>query len=186
MTNREAQSFFQCTLSGDFLRDRASCAYPLFSALSAVLPSLHGRGGVQIDLLPSLRAVEFRGMTLEDVAAFEGRSLFVNDATVVLGAPLLVVAQPSDKLQCSILIFRAERGHFRDQLSRALPEGVRFHVGASQILKYKNLNFIGRQVSLSGLSEEQSTLIQQKGIGKFRSMGCGIFRAPGSGGDASS
>lgn len=186
MTNSAEPSFFRCPFYGDELRGRDTYAYPLFSALSAILPSLHGRGGLQIELVPSLRCVEFRGMTEKDVASFEGQQLHVNGATIVLGAPEPVAVRPMDALACEILIFRAERGRFQDQLRRTLPDGVQYHVGASQILKYKDLSFIGRQVSLSGLSEDQSMLIQKNGIGKFRSMGCGIFRASQFGGNASS
>jgi hypothetical protein len=148
--------------------------YPVFSAITALHPPLHGAGGVQIAF--TANELELRGISEQTALALSGRCVNVNGTQMTTGTLVPKGFVAANSLYSRQVIFRVEKGEYFDQLTRALPAGTVFSIGKQSWLYYKDMSFAGFEVFLQNLTDELSIEIQKNGIGKFRSMGCGVFR----------
>lgn len=162
--------------------------YQILAALSRRLPHLHGNRLVQVAPVRGTRQRDHRirldrssilHIRVPDASlldGLEGSWLALNGEVVGVGERHEVEIKPSTYLASRLVVFDGVFGReaFEDRLTKYLGEGT-VKVGRSRAIKVKGISFKGFSVHLNGLSPETSLRIQREGLGKFTSMGCGVF-----------
>jgi len=162
--------------------------YLVLSALSRRLPFLHDQGGIQIAPVRGTRRrdhsirtdyksrLHIRGITPEQAAQVSGTWV------TALGGPLGILEyqevplRPSPYLASRLVIFEdiVDRDEFMQEMARVVP-GAEIQIGRRRTLCLKGKRYLGYAVHLNGLTAEASVRVQREGIGKYTSMGCGVF-----------
>lgn len=168
--------------------------YALFSAISRVIPEVHestwfaletlpgtarGNGTTQLDSCSrlKLRAPQDRVPLLLKLA---GKRLDVRGHAIRLGPPQIYLLRPSPDLysRCVTIKKFMEPEPFLDAVRRKLDElevKGQPEVGTRRAFRVGNHTIVGFGLTLRDLSDEASLLVQERGIGGRRHMGCGIF-----------
>lgn len=144
---------------------------PAHDSSQRLLPSRRTKLGVRV---PRHRADDLK-------SALEGQTLRVADAEIALGAgkerPLsaettlfarYIVAEPDED----------EDRFLRRVATELAPRGIKVRkalCGKTQPLETPDGALLTRSLMLADLTREESFELQQHGIGKHRTMGCGIF-----------
>lgn len=168
--------------------------YLLFSALSARLPGLHERQDVGVF---NLRGEGATGETLslgrgtlrircpaESIPLFlslAGGRLELAGRNVTLGAPTVRAMEQVPRLSARVVTFKhsQEEQSFRVTAHRFIEEltgtSCGLHVGRRRIVTIAGARVVGFGLELSDLKPEASLVLQEKGLGGRRHMGCGLF-----------
>lgn len=168
--------------------------YALFGALSRLIPELHESDWFAMETLPGIARGD--GTTQLDPQAklkvrvpqdrvplllkLAGKRLELDSHSLRLGAPQIFLLQPATSLHARIVTIKNHKEP--DSFTRAVCEkldllGLRGEpeVGARRIVKVANHTVVGFALTLHELSEEGSILLQERGLGGRRHMGCGWF-----------
>lgn len=166
------------------------CGYVLLAALSTAHSFLHGREDIQIAPVrgtrlydrPSLirmdhkSVLHIRGISAQEAEALAHTWLRVDNAILALEKPRIRTLTPSSFLTSRSVVledkFNAE--DVRESVQSLVGIGT-VQVGRSQGLRMHGRHFKGFHVCLSDLDMETSSRVQSEGIGRFTSMGCGVF-----------
>lgn len=177
------------------------CGYLLLAAISGIVPSLHGRSDIQIGPLIGVKnenrlshmtphsRFHIREAALEEVQQLSGRWAVIDGNVVLFGQASEVPYLNKPRLHSRCVVFRADGVDLRDPSCLAwfeatvrqwgpVSDGVTVEIGGLdkyQTIEMKGRTYIGKPVTLTGLGEEESLRIQQTGIGRFTSEGCGVF-----------
>jgi CRISPR-associated protein Cas6 len=168
--------------------------YLLFSALAARLPGLHERRDIGVF---HLRGQNAAGESLhlgrgalrvrcpvESIPLFlglAGNSLELAGRRMVLGAPTVRALEPVPSLSARVVTFKnaLDEAGFRAAAHRFLEEltgmTCTLHVGRRRIVTIAGDKVLGFGLELSDLKPEASLVLQEKGLGGRRHMGCGLF-----------
>jgi CRISPR-associated protein Cas6 len=167
--------------------------YVLFSALSARLPVLHARPDIGVFTLRGESATREllhlgRGTlrlrcpaeTIPMLLPLVGAPLEVAGRKLVLGAPTLRPLEPVSSLSARIVTFKhsLDEATFQAAALRFLADlgcQARLKVGRRRVVGIAGKRVVGFALDLEGLSSEHSVLLQEKGLGGRRHMGCGLF-----------
>lgn len=170
--------------------------YLLLSGLSLKFPFLHGRSDLQVAPLRGTRTKDNR-VALDQSSVLHIRGLNKNEA-VLMGDSWIMVENmilglgrakekrldPAPYLVSRLVVLpdQVKEDEFHKTLTSVLPEKVDIRLGRRRGITFKGRTFLGYSVHLLGLDSETATKVQADGIGKFTSMGCGVFypgrRAP--------
>lgn len=172
------------------------CGYKILSSLSAKFPWLHGQTDIQIAPVRGTTVKEdgrlmrtdahsvlhIRGITEEQARVIGGNWFPIDGQVMAVGKGSLMPTKPSSYLVSRRVVFP---GLFDDMevLAKALQEtgvGVQGRAGKRNTIEIKGRHYIGFPVHLFDISDDDSIRIQETGIGKYTSMGCGVFY-PGRG-----
>lgn len=168
--------------------------YGLFGAISRIIPEVHGAdwltvatmkgaavgdGNLQLDTESTLK-IRLPQDRVPLLLKLAGKRLDIDGHTVRLGAPQIHLLKPSSVLYARMVTIKGytEPGPFQDAVRRKMQdlnvvgEPV---VGPRRVLKIGNRTIVGFAVAVSELNEEASILLQERGIGGRRHMGCGVF-----------
>jgi len=183
------------------VRLRSDHAYALYSAISQICPEFHKEGGISIQTIPGeLQSFGFIRLTeksrfrlrvpdslLSVACRLAGAQLGLNGHSISLGAPTIYSLIPSPVLKSRIVTIRGftELSPFEEALHRQI-QALGLSAKATvptlpcgkpdrKSLTVKGLALVGFGVRVSGLSPEDSLLLQKIGLGGKRKMGCGIF-----------
>ncbi len=161
--------------------------HAIFGGVCSLLPNIHGRG-VQIAPVRGTRtnnpakiqidhgsALCIRGLSPDEIAQLEGKFFQIRGDLVGIGKATLIEFEPAPSLVSQRVVFDFAKGDFMTQLAAAVPAGASFRIGRRSAITYRGFKGAGYVVSLDNLTPEQSLQVQGNGIGKFRSMGCGVF-----------
>ena len=168
--------------------------YLLFSALSARLPELHERRDVGVFNLRGQGATREslhlgRG-TLRIRCPAESIPLFLGLAggrlelagrSVTLGAPTVRAMEQVPRLSARVVTFKhaLDEETFRATAHKFIEEltgtSCTLHVGRRRIVTIASTKVVGFGLDLSDLKPEASVVLQEKGLGGRRHMGCGLF-----------
>ncbi|MEM7182598.1 MAG: type I-MYXAN CRISPR-associated protein Cas6/Cmx6 [Spirochaetota bacterium] len=181
----------------------ADHGYFLYAALSRVLPVLHqwqdisicGISGVT-DTTRNLHLQANSKLRLridaEKVGSLfplAGKSLKIAQANIRLGIPKTQLLKPHSNLYSRLVLIKMQRdltpSNFLDSLHKQL-QALGIHNRAilfddhkqgfvRKTIYLKGKQLVGYPVLLTGLSPQESLLLQEKGIGGKRKMGCGSF-----------
>ncbi|MBV8318388.1 MAG: type I-MYXAN CRISPR-associated protein Cas6/Cmx6 [Planctomycetaceae bacterium] len=184
--------------------------YRLFSALSRVLPQLHGDTRVGVHPIRGLRVApgllsltEHSRLKLrlpsEEVApyiALAANELNLDGHTLRVGIPRVEGLVPAAKVGSRLVTFRGALDlprfevHIRDELSRLeiaaepsfIPSEHPRWAGQPKrrVVQIKDKRIVGYALRVVGLTAEESIRLQETGLGGRRRMGCGIFLPVGS------
>jgi CRISPR-associated protein Cas6 len=167
--------------------------YLLFSALSARLPGLHARADIGVFTLRGESATREllhlgRGTlrlrcpadAVPLLLPLVGAPLEVAGRALVLGAPTLRALEPVPSLSARVVTFKhaLEEAAFHSAALKFLGElgcQARLKVGRRRVVGIAGKKVVGFALDLEGLSGEHSLLLQEKGLGGRRHMGCGLF-----------
>lgn len=175
--------------------------YPLFGAVSRLIPRLHhepkwgihpvyGRrtGPGKLQLLPSsLLTIRLPSTDIGQLLILAGQSLDVAGSRVMVGIPRVFPLKPRPALRSRLVTiksFKDDGGGFEGALRRqlvalAVSERAKVEVGARRVVRVSNHTIVGFPVVLDGLSPDESVRVQSEGLGGRRHMGAGLFLAPG-------
>jgi CRISPR-associated protein Cas6 len=168
--------------------------YLLFSALAARLPALHERQDIGIFHLRGQATVGSslhvgRGALrircpVESIPLFlglAGNPLEVAGQRVMLGVPTVRALEPLSRLSARVVTFKhaLEEETFRAAAHRFIEEltgaACSVQVGRRRIVTVAGAQVVGFGLELAELNPEASLVLQEKGLGGRRHMGCGLF-----------
>jgi CRISPR-associated endonuclease/helicase Cas3 len=168
--------------------------YALYGAISRLIPEAHQTDWLAIETLPGIARGD--GITQLDqqarlkirlpqdrvplVLKLAGKRLEIDGHSIRLGAPQIYLLKPSSALYARIVTIKGyiEPGPFLDAVCRKLDEmGVKGEpvIGPRRVVKVGDHIVIGFALAVHELSDEGSIVLQERGIGGRRRMGCGIF-----------
>lgn len=164
--------------------------YMLLSALAAKFPSLHGREDLQVAPLRGTRRMDnaiyldqssyihLRGISEQERDALANSWIILNGQIVGLGPAIPVPILPHPKLVSRQVVLKDcyDPEDFRIRLQEMLPENVQItHIGKRRFFPIHGVNKPSFPVVLEGLDVPTSIFLQENGVGKLTSMGCGVF-----------
>lgn len=177
-------------------------AFPLFSAISRLVPTLHEhptwgvhpvlgrRQDRRLHLEPASR-LKLR-LPLAELAAvmpLTQATLEVAGARVSLGFPQVLPLDPAASIRARFVTIAGfqEEEPFTAALARQLaslelgqdPASIEVTVGRRRICEIHGKRIVGFAVGLTGLHADASLAVQRHGLGGRRHMGAGIFVPPG-------
>lgn len=113
-----------------------------------------------------------------------GKKLDIAGCPIRLGVPRVLPLAPSRSLGSDLVTIKGymEEKEFAVALRRQLDaldisSSVTLEISARRILRVKQQVIIGFKVCLDLLSDGESLLIQEIGLGGRRRLGCGLFNA---------
>lgn len=177
-------------LAGDRLPE--TYAFPLEAALLEALPWLGkdeacGIHAIRAPLTAfglvlsrrSRLVLRIPAERVDDACRLVGRSLAIGDATLDIGAPSLKAIEPFATLQSWIVATGAadEQGFLDDVAIQLEMLGVRAKLicGRPETLDDGDRQVRGFGLVLHELSPAHSLLLQARGLGQARRLGCGVF-----------
>ena len=168
--------------------------YDLFSAICRHVPQAHDSDWLAIDTLTGV--ANGNGTTHLDPTAklkirvpqervtlmleLAGKQLNLGESQIQLGTPQIGLLRPSSSLHARIVTIKnhQQEGTFsaavRQKLDSLSVTGE-IGIGMRRVVKVSNYVVVGFAVTLYGLSNESSILLQEKSIGGRRHFGCGYF-----------
>lgn len=168
--------------------------YALYSAVSRIVPGVHGARDVAIHptrgryggdgMLSLTRAsrliVRVPDVEIHTYLPLTGNMLEVDDCSLRVGSPEVRTLRPAATLFARLVTIKGfmEPEPFSQAAWRQLERlGVTgdLHVGERRVFRVKDKQVVGFAVLVSGLDAEESIHLQESGIGGRRHMGCGVF-----------
>ena len=168
-------------------------AYPLYSALSTRLPELHDAEELGVFALhgrPYLKdSLDLRRGSLRlrcpaslfgKLLRLAGAELAVAGARLRVGVPAARPLEPAPQLAARMVTIKGftEEAPFLQAAERqlsALGVAGTLKLGRRRVVTIAGRRVVGFEVIASGLSDEHSLLLQERGLGGRRHMGCGLF-----------
>jgi CRISPR-associated protein Cas6 len=182
----------------------ADHGFALFGAISRVLPAVHadteigvhpiaGRqiGDRQMELNGDSRLVlRIPDGKISAVLPLAGKSLQLGDSRLVVGVPEVRTLLPATAVRSRIVLIKVS-GHD----ATALTADIFSHAARKQLqalgvseqaalavnqhkrrtIQVHGRELVGYEVIVEGLSAEESIILQERGLGGKRHMGCGVF-----------
>src|SRR5262249_36758672 len=168
--------------------------YGLYGAISRVIPESHSADWLAIETIPG--SARGDGVTQLDPQArlkiripqdhvllmlkLAGKRLELGGHAIRLGAPQIYLLKPATALYARIVTVKGftEREPFLDAVCRKLDElGVKGElvVGPRRVVRVGDHIVVGFALAIHELSDEGSIILQERGLGGRRRIGCGIF-----------
>lgn len=179
--------------------------YALFGALCRVVPELHGDGRVGVHPIRGMRLEPRRltlvpqsrlrlRLPSEEIGRYlpiAGKRLDLDGSRLAVGLPSVESLRPVPVLTSRIVTIGRHvepepfESSVRLQLSKLgvkaepsflpSPDPARQGEPSRRVLRIKNRRIVGYPLLISGLTAEESLLVQEAGLGSRRRMGCGLF-----------
>jgi CRISPR-associated protein Cas6 len=168
--------------------------YAMYSAISKLIPEAHqadwlavetvpgtarGDGGILINERARLR-MRLPQDHLPSMLKLAGKRLDVDGYAIRLAAPQTFLLRPSSALyaRCVTIKKFMEPEPFLDAVRRKLDElevKGQPEIGGRRAFRVGSHTIVGFGLTLRELSDEASILLQERGLGGRRHMGCGFF-----------
>ena len=179
--------------------------YALFGTISRLVPAIHGDRRIGVHPIRGMhleprRLTLVNGSRLrlrlpsEEVAtylALAGATLDLDGAKLAVGIPAVEPLRPAPALQARLVTI----GHLKDpepflatarrQLAdlgvAAAPEFLadphpdRLGQPVRRVIRIKGKRIVGFPLLIPNLTAEESIIVQERGVGSRRRMGCGVF-----------
>ena len=168
--------------------------YNLYSAINRIIPEFHdaediglklirGRyiGDGLLDIHPnSWMTLRVKASDLSGYINLAGKSIKLKDHIVQIGVPQTRSIQAAPSLYAHLVATRngQDQQRFESEISRQMSElGVigKFTVGERKTFTLHGKKVVGYAMTIEGLDDSDSILIQEHGLGGRRKMGCGFF-----------
>lgn len=168
--------------------------YDLFSAICRHVPEAHDSDWLAIDTLAGM--ANGNGTTELDpktklkiripqervtlMLKLAGKRLNLGQHEIQLGTPQISLLRPSSSLHARIVTIKnhREESTFFEAVRQKLDSlsiAGEIAIGKRRVIRVSNHVVVGFAVTLYGLSNESSILLQEKSIGGRRHFGCGYF-----------
>lgn len=169
--------------------------YALFSAISRIVPEVHGNQGIGIHpirgMLPGDKQVHLTRSSrmivrldsddIKLLLPLAGKSLSLDGDTIHLGVPQIFLLKSVANLNSRLVTIKGfqEPETFQEALNRQLQElDVKpkvFYLTNKRSLRIQDKRVVGFGLQLIGLTAEESLRVQENGLGGRRRFGCGVF-----------
>lgn len=178
----------------------ADHGYGLYSALTHWNQTIHNLKGLSIQTIAGIPDKQGKIYLTERsrlvirlpyeqvplIYGLAGKTLTIGNHTIQLGIPQIYLVQPASTLRSRLVVIKGyqEPETFLEAAQRQLNElGVNGIIKiptskdepARKTIKIKRFTVVGFSLQVSHLSDEDSLLLQQIGLGGKRHMGCGVF-----------
>jgi CRISPR-associated protein Cas6 len=168
--------------------------YALFGAIARLVPAAHEGNWLALETIPGTARGD--GVTQLDSAArlrmrlpqehvatllpLAGKRLELNGHTIRLGAPQIYLLQPAPTLYARLVTIKGytEPDPFLAAVCRQLDTlGIQGEPtpGPRRVVKVGTHTIVGFAVAVHDLTDDSSLVLQERGLGGRRHMGCGIF-----------
>lgn len=170
--------------------------YAVYSCISRLIPQVHEGDWLAIDTIPGTsrgdgvilinERARLRMRTPQEsvrlLLPLAGKRLDVDGHQARLGIPQIFLLQPSSGLyaRCVTIKKFIEPETFVEAVKRKLEEmDVKGQptIGPRRAFRVSNHTIIGFGLTIQGLNDEHSLLLQERGLGGRKHMGCGYFVA---------
>lgn len=174
----------------------ADHGYPLYGALSRILPQLHESNGIAVHPIRG-QQIGNRQLQLNErsrlvlradadhigqLIALAGKQLDVGGHRLRVGVPQVWTLRPAPALRSRLVTIKGflDPELFRAAAHRQLDEmGVsseaQLTLGKRRTLRIKDKEVVGYEVLVEALTADESLALQERGLGGRRHMGCGVF-----------
>jgi CRISPR-associated protein Cas6 len=168
--------------------------YALYAALSRVVPELHDAqelgiqpvrgvyaGGGALHLAPfSCLTIRLPQDHIQPVLKLVGKTADVDGHVLHIGVPNARALLPVANLRARLVTIKGflEAESFTEAAKRQLHSlsiKGEFLLGIRRTLRVKDKQVVGFEVAVTELTAEESLILQEKGLGGRRRMGCGVF-----------
>jgi len=168
--------------------------YVMFASISRLIPEAHGSDWLAVETVPGtargdggihlnprahlrMRLPQDRLSLMMKLA---GKRLDVGGYHIRLGVPQIYLLKPSTTLyaRCVTIKNHTEPESFLNAVAHKLDElGIKGEpeLGPRRAFRVGNHTIVGFGLSLHDLSDEGSIVLQERGLGGRRHMGCGVF-----------
>jgi len=173
--------------------------FDLYSAISRIIPEFHqaediglklirGRyiGDGLLDIHPnSWLILRLKTPVLPGYINLAGKTIKLKDHIIQIGVPQTRSIMPDSCLYAHLVTTRNgnDQNRFEKEISRQMSGlGVKGNpsVGTRKTFTVHAKKVVGYSMTLDDLSDEDSILIQDNGLGGRRKMGCGFFEPVGN------
>ena len=173
--------------------------FELYSAVSKIVPDFHeaediglklirGRyiGDGLMDIHPNSWLIfRLRPTVLPGYINLAGKTIKLKDHIIQIGVPQTRSIMPDSSLYAHLVTTRNgnDQQRFENEISRQMSElGVKGNasVGKRKTFTVHTKNVVGYSMTIDDLTDEDSLLIQDNGLGGRRKMGCGFFEPMGN------
>ena len=168
--------------------------YALYAALSRVVPELHDAqevgippvrgvyaGGGVLHLAPFSRlTIRLPHDQIRSVLKLAGKTVDVASHTLHIGIPNARALLPVANLRARLVTIKGflEAEPFAEAAKRQLHSlGIagELLLGTRRTLRIKDKQVVGFDAVITELTAEESLILQERGLGGRRRMGCGVF-----------
>lgn len=168
--------------------------YSMFAAISRALPEVHQADWILMETIPGVTrgdgaiSINERARLkmripqdrLPLILKLAGRRLDIDGYSIRLGVPQVFLLKPSASLyaRCVTIKKFTEPEPFLDAVARKLDEmGIKGEpeAGPRRVVRVGGHTIVGFGLSVHELSEEGSIVLQERGLGGRKHMGCGFF-----------
>jgi CRISPR-associated protein Cas6 len=168
--------------------------YALYAALSRIVPEIHDVRAIGVQPIRgvysgdgALHLTDFSRLILrlpdDQIRTYlklAGKKLEVDGHSLRVGVPQVRALLPVASLRARLVTIKGfmDEGLFLAAAKRQLQSlGIagEVHLGERRTFRVKEKQVVGFEVAVTGLTAEESLVLQEKGLGGRRRMGCGIF-----------
>jgi CRISPR-associated protein Cas6 len=175
-------------------------AYALFSALTRLIPDFRERKSWSLHSIPGRQTgpglMSLSGLSKLTIRApaqdipllmpLVAQELDIQGHLIRVGVPRIVPLDPAEALWARIVTIKGfiEPAEFKSALMRQVsklekldqdPERLAIEVTKRRVIRVKEKNIVGFEVSIGALEPSASLVLQQSGLGGRHHMGAGIF-----------
>jgi CRISPR-associated protein Cas6 len=168
--------------------------YALYAALSRVVPEIHGAQAIGVQPIRGtytgnglLQLSDFSRLALRlwvdqirPYLMLAGKKLDIEGHPLQIGVPSTRALHPAANLRARLVTIKGflEDAPFLEAAGRQFQSlGVAGEVllGERRTVRVKEKQVVGYEIAITGLTDEDSLILQERGLGGRRRMGCGIF-----------
>jgi CRISPR-associated protein Cas6 len=174
----------------------ADHGYLLYAAISRQLSQVHSNRDIAIhairgrqlgdrtlQLMPwSMLQIRAPQESIGMLVQLAGGTLCIGDRQIRLGVPRVRALEASSALRCRTVTIKGFMNveSFTAAVRRQLDclevsERARITIGKRRTVRIRDKEVVGFAVVLESLTDEESIVVQQFGLGGRRRMGCGVF-----------
>jgi CRISPR-associated protein Cas6 len=168
--------------------------FALYGAITKICPVIHASGNVMLvpirgrytgDGLLSLSrksalAIRLPSEKIPQLLGLAGKTLAVDGHCLKLGPPTILQLKPRSVLYSNLV--STKNGNDEERFKTAIREKLsilgiqgRVTIGRRKTFRIHDKQIVGYSLLVSELTAEESILLQEKGLGGRRKMGCGVF-----------
>jgi len=168
--------------------------FDLYSAISRIIPDFHEADGISIKLIRgryigdglldihpnSWLTIRLRTSVLPGYINLAGKTLTIKGHNIQIGVPKMKSLVAGSSLYAHLVSTRngQNQQRFENEISRQMAElkaNGDFIAGQRKTFTIHNKKVVGYPMTINGLSDGDSIVIQEHGLGGRRKMGCGFF-----------
>jgi CRISPR-associated protein Cas6 len=173
--------------------------FDLYSAISRINPDFHEAEGIGIkpirgryigdgllDIHPnSWLTIRLRTSVLPGYINLAGKTIKIKDHSIQIGVPQTRSLVAGSYLYAHLVTTRngQDQQRFENEISRQMAElkvNGECNIGERKTFTIHDKKVVGYSMTINELSDEDSILIQEHGLGGRRKMGCGFFEPVGN------